>query len=253
MNAQNVKANGKEFAPEYREETEVIPPEKVSEVQLQHHTTDITYRTRKGTRTVRARGATTPSEYNEVPEGFLAFWDDGRRYAYNPAEMELITCARGGQHNTLATGDDLVRFEDVGFPGRVPIRGAVTDGVEATVYYRSNRSDKMQTVTVDVSMIEGQHRPYRFDGKRDDGKRVEVVTVDERTVTVKHYGKTGELTLGRVARVEFPRGQRFTVDVEGITDERAEAAAERIKKYASSKITGADTVTVSHEGRMGWD
>ena len=64
---------------------------------------------------------------------------------------------------------------------------------------------------------------------------------------------TKELTLGKVTRVEFPRGHRFTVDIEGIGDKKAgERGEEAIARKVKKAFRYSDSINVTHEGLIEW-
>jgi hypothetical protein len=246
-------AERKEFAPEYAEKTEEIDPEEITATVLKHHTTDFTYFTRKGTKTVRCVSGQTPANYNETAEGFISFYDDGTEYAYNPEEQRLITINRNGENRTIAQADDFYKFENVQYPERAPVEVAVDTDVEATIYYRSPQSDRMQTVTIEVSLLEGNLSAPEISGKEvGTGRRIKAQTRWEREIVSKHG--TTERPLGKVARVEFPKGHAFTVQVEGLGDETADRAPDQIaNKVQSAFRSKGVSVNVSHDGRLDWE
>jgi len=193
---------------------------------------------------------TEQSWVNDIPGGFYSFHHDGTKYAYNPTEKRLITIG-DEQHTTVAEGNDFYKFEKVDFPTRAVIKGAIEKDVQATIYYRSPRSDKMQLVTVNVQFMEGQ--AAQITGKEvGSGRRIEALTRWERDIVSKHG--TNERTLGKVTRVEFPRGHQFTVEVEGIGESKAgETGEERIRKHVSKAFRHSDSVNVTHDGTLVWD
>lgn len=251
--ARNVAADikrEKDFASEYREETEELDPENITSVTLEHHTVDIHYHTRKGTKTVRCRSATGPTSYNDIQEGSYSFYFEGRNYTYNPEDKRLISV--GSEQDTIvAEGDEIYKTELVNFPTRAVVEGAIDSEAEATIYYRSPHSDEMQSVTVEVSYMEGQ--AAEINGKEvGTGRRIRARTRWERDIVSKHG--TSERTLGKVTRVEFPKGHRFTVEVEGIDEGKAgERGEDRIAKYVKKAFRHSDSVEVTHEGELEWE
>lgn len=242
----------KSFAAPYREDSEEVDPEKIGLTTLEYHTLDMTYRTTRGTKTVRSINATGQASYNDIPEGFASFYHDGRKYAYNPEEQRLITVNRNGQNKTVATAEDFVRFESVSYPEQAVVKGAVDDGVEATVYYRSPVSDRMQSVTIEVDWMEGQ--AHEINGTEvGSGRRIKAYRGYERDIVSQHG--TTERHLGKVARIEFPRGHQFTVTVEGLKDSLGgEAGEERISKYVNKAFRrNGVRVDVEHDGRAEWE
>lgn len=245
--------DGKQYVgPEYREKTEEIDPEEVSGVTLRHHTVDISYRSRvsKRRKTVRSNGAVEATEYNSTPEGFYGFWNDGQHLAYNPEERRLVSL-EGDHPQTLASGDEIHRIERVQFPQRPPVVGAVQEGAEAEVFYFSERSGNLNSVTIEVERVEeNTDNPWRITGKdvTDRDRRVEAMVRDERDITSKQWASK-EVHLGKVARVEFPLGHRYVVDIYDLPDDRAGKAIEKIQKRLTRR-RGYNDVDVSHEGRI---
>lgn len=244
----------KKYAEEYHEETEEIDADEVTAHRLSHKTTDITYVTGQGTtRTVRVYGATPASSYNNVPEGFYGFFHNrDKKYAYSPEQDKLISIPSRDKTITVAESGDIIRYEAVSYPERAPVDGAVQEDVEATVYYRSPRSDSIQSVTIRVDHMEGRY-PAMITGEEVDGDRlIEATLVHSRKIKTT----VPENTLGRVARVEFPKGHQFTLTVEGLTDQkvtdsRVESAEQKLKSFFErhAHSDGID-VTLTHEGRM---
>ena len=244
---------GKKYTdPRYREKTSEVDPDEVSGILLRHHTVDITYRSRssKLRRTVRSHGATTPAKYNNIPEGFYGFWNDGQGLAYDPEERRLVSL-EGDTPQTLASGDEICQIEKVQFPQRPPVKGAVQEGVEANVFYWSNRSETLCSVTIEVGRVEeNTDNPWRIRGKdvADEDRRIEAMVRDERDITAKNWG-SNEVHLGKVARVEFLTGHRYVVEINDLPDHKASSAVETIKKRLTRR-RGYNDVEVSHEGRI---
>lgn len=246
----------KKFAAEYEEDLEEIPLDSVTGSKLTHgDTLDFTYRTSAGTRrTVRCYNGSPSASYNETPEGFYSFHADGNEYAYSPDEQRLISINRNGTDVTVATSEDIVRVEAVTFGEAAPVVGAVEKDVGATVYYRSPRSDAMQSVTVTVEYLEGREAASEFSGTDDKGRRVEVRTRWERDIVARD--RSCERTLGRVARVEFPRGKRLTVDVEGVPGDKIEDRLEAIERVIEGRAFRTDNdveVSAEIDGELEWD
>lgn len=246
----------KKFAAEYEEEIEEIALADVTGSKLTHgDVLDFTYRTNAGTRrTVRCYRGNEPASYNETPEGFYSFHADGREYAYSPDEQRLISINRNGSNVTVSTADDIVGVEVVTYGERAPVVGTVGKDVEATVYYRSPRSDAMQSLTVTVEFLEGRRSAAEFSGTDDQGRRIEVRTHWERDIVAR--SGASDLTLGRVARVEFPRGKRLQVDVEGVPREKIEERLEEIERVIEGKAFRTDRgveVSARTDGELKWD
>lgn len=240
----------KRFAAPYKEEYEVIDPEEITKWMLQKKTVDMTYATHSGTKTVRCSFATTPSEWNDIPDGCVSFQAPETKYYYHIEEQQLISVNRTGHNRTVASGDDFCRFELVQYPERAPVKGAVEDDVEATIYYRSPRSDKMQSVTITVDSRENHAVLITGDEVGGD-RRIEALTRYERTLKKGWKGDK----LGKVARVEFPKGHRFTVEVEGLKNsDTGRDTEDRISRVVKAKLRGEDlSVSVSHDGQLEWE
>lgn len=245
--------NRKEFANEYREERKEVEFDDLSEFSLERRTHDFTYSTGVGSKTIRSHGAMSAASYNDIPDGFLSFYYDGTKYAYNPEERRLIS-VNSGQARSIADENDIIKIEEVSYPTRAVVEGAIDDGVQATVYYRSPRSDEMQTVTMNVEFMEGKRSADQITGDEVNGdRRIEANTRWEREIVSK--SGTTERTLGKVTRVEFPRGHQYTVNVEGVGERKGgESGAETIEKALHKKFGDAcDDIEVTHEGSLEWD
>jgi len=246
----------KEFAPPYEEEYEELSREDVTKATLRHNTVDMTYSTRGGkTKTVRCTQATEPyGDTSDLPDGCVTFFDyttGGDSYTFNIDSLRLISCNTRGQNRTVATADDFQHFRKVIYPDPAPVKGAVEEGVEVTIYYRSPRTDRMQTVTIIAESVESS--AFRITGEEVDGdRRIEALTRGEREITKTLNGGS----LGKVARVEFPKGHTFTLEIENMTRDEAEDAAERIKPLIEAKYNkynrrhGDITATIIHEGQV---
>lgn len=199
---------------------------------------------------MRCRNARAKTNYTNAPDGFWSFYWKGNNYAYSPEEKRLISINKH-QNQTIAHGEEIIKFERVRFPTNVPIKGAIGTDVEATVYYRSPLSDRMQSVPITVQSVEG--RAARISGEEiGTDRRIEAITQKEREILSRHGTQTR--TLGKVARVEFPRGHRFTVDIEGLDDSKArERGEEAIVSELSGAFRNSDDIDVSHEGRIEWE
>lgn len=240
--------DAREFAPEYHEKTAVLGFEDVSASTLRYRAVDFTYETRTNTlRTIRCVGGAAAAEHNDVPVGFVGFWHDNTKYAYSPGERELITVNRDGENRLVADERSIRRIEEVTYPDTAPVVGAVDTEVTATIYYRTKRSDSMQQVDVVVDSLESG--AGKISGDTTDGeRRIKALTRWERDITSYSGGR--EQTLGKVARVEFPKGHRFTLDVEGLTDDKADRVREAIERAVGGTFRGDEEVAVRHDGRI---
>ena len=246
--------SSKEFAPPYKEEKEPIGVDGLSKSSFEYNTYDITYKARTKTKTVRSHGGTGPASYNKVPEDFMSFYDDGQKYAYNIDDRILMRLNTNGQNATVATGDDIRKIERVSYGDSAVVKGAVSDDVIATIYYRSPRSDEMQTVDVNVEFLEGSASASNISGEAvNSDKRIEAMTQWERDI----ISKTGvnEMTLGKVCRVEFPRGQKFTVDVHGLDGDNIDRKLSDMERKINSAFrnTEIENIDITHEGELKWD
>lgn len=242
-------SDGRRFAESYREDITDRDPDEVSHSLFTGSTIlDLTYLTRANNeRTLRVMTAMSPGKYDDYPEGFLAFHHGNTRYAYNPEQRVLMTANRDAENRVVAKGDQIRTISEVRFPTAAVVVGKPQKDVEAKVFYRSNRSGRIKTMQVEVDFMEGRHSPGSFAGHSIGlDTRVDLLTRWERTIETT--GKRGR-TLGRVVRVEFPRGHRFVVDVHGIEND----AAERVRSQIRHKIDGLyrdSTIKarVEHEG-----
>lgn len=251
---------GKRFADPYEESYEDVP---LDNLPVRHKAVDLTYRTHKGTRkTVRSTYMSEPSDSDRKQHGFgedepwWMFHGEGDGYyAYHTDERILksldTSILRDGQDVTLASGDDILSAKRVKYPEPAVIDGTRQDGVEATVYYRSPRSDSI--VSVDV-MIENDydHDPEMQATRQSDGERLYVWPRYHRKLL--KGSRSGGTFLGRVCRVEFPVGHRYTVDVRGLPDYKADEYIERIQKAVDGAYRYDDVETeVTHDGRIDRD
>lgn len=248
--ASTAHTTNKEYASKYRENSEERDPQSITPTTLKLHTLDITYTTPHGTKTVRSTNAIPKASYNDIPDGFHSFHYDGQKYAYNPEKTQLISI-NTNQNHTLATKDDIQRIEKIDFPTAVPVKGNIDTDVDATVYYRSPRSDTMQSVTITVQHMEGI-ADVIYGADNTGERQIEATTRWERDIKSRH--RTEKRTLGKVTRVEFPRGHQFTVDLEGMDNATAENhAEEQIEKALRNVFQHTDSVTVTHDGELNWD
>lgn len=246
--------DGRRFAKHYREETTDHSPADVSASMFATETVvDFTYVTLQGSRrTIRAVNPTGPASYNDVPEGFFGFWVGGSRYAYNPDDQRIITISRDGQTRTVAESDQVRSITEIEYPTRAVVVGAIQEDVTVQVFYRSNQSGRIKSMEVEVEHIEGKYAIGELTGHSVDlDARVEVRTKWEREIKTK--GRRGR-TLGRVVRVEFPRGHRFVVDVHGLKERDLEHAPERIRSAISRRLNTREIdAVVSHDGPIPHD
>lgn len=247
----------KEFADPYEESYEELSPDEVTKSILQYATVDMTYKTHRGnTKTVRSIKASEPYDGSDLTDadGCVTFYDSGNgdSYAFHVETQRLISRNKQSQNRTVATAEDFQQFRKVDYPDPAPVKGGIEEGVDATIYYRSPLSDRMQTVTIAVDSIEGGVAYYRIVGYEVNGdRRIEALTSYDRELRKVPSGTS----LGKVARVEFPKGHQFTIELEGMTTDQVEDAPERIKNLVESKYNKysrqneAITATVTHDGQ----
>jgi hypothetical protein len=248
-------ARGKEYADPYEEEVEAIDLDALVGASAIRRTIDLTYRTNKGTRkTVRMIGASEPIDstaerYGIEKDGLLDFYDDGDHLAYHPENRVLKSLRKDGPNATLARDGRIIKADRVQYPDNAVIDGARQDGVEATVYYRSSRSEGVTSMDVEVTRDSDRDAVIRAD-RLSDGQGVEIHPRYDRKIEKRFPDQY----LGRVCRIEYPRGHRFTVDVEGLADDRVdESTIESIESALSGRsgpLRDGETANVSHEGRL---
>jgi len=202
------------------------------------------------TKVVRSLQATKASEHDTecFPddadlEGVSAFtfYDGGDGYAYTD---DGRLWSYGADHTYRCVGDvDAVYRVDL--PEAAPITGAIQGDVDVTVHYRSTRSGNMKQMRLeDVSIDWEGDRVRGYHARRD--RTVEVEAVFERSVTTKG---TREVEVGKVARIDFPAGHRYTVDAYNVPDDdagRVHAAVEEAVRMVEDDYD-AD---VTHDGRI---
>lgn len=238
----------KEFAGEYRETYEDVDLDHLRGSTMKYNAYDITYLTHSGKKTVRSIQAHESIAQRESLDGFAVFWADGKKYGFHLEEKRLITVNKK-QNHTVATRDDIVSVKKVNYPSPAPRKGSVETGVEATIYYRSPRSDKMQQVTVQVDSLEG-HAVEVTGNEVGTTRRITALSKYERDIKSNVRGK--ERALGKVARIEFPRGHRFRVDVEGLSTNQLEGIEDQMKRALQSKLNNHVEIDVTLEDTIDW-
>jgi len=216
------------------------------------------YTTRHGNpKVVRALQATSASSFDRdrFPESAdldgveaYTFHDDGDGYAYTDDGRMWSY----GDDRTYRVVGDVDAVYRVDLPESAPVTGAVQDGVSVTVQYRSNRSGNMKTIRLDDVDVDWEGDRVRgYHARRD--RTVEVEAVYERSVVSKSYSG-GDREVGKCARIEFPAGHTYTVDVEGVADDEVDDVAGVLKQSLASDleaITDNDVaVGVTHDGRI---
>lgn len=237
----------KEYANEYYEETEDISLHAVTGTTF-GRPLDITYTTHNGTKTIRSVSAHSSLNFSD---DLYVFYDEEKKYGFDIDSKKLYSVdqSRDTPLRTIADQTDIVAITRVKFPTRAPVVGAIQTDVQATIYYRSPRSNKMQSIEIKVSHNEND---VKFEGKcTESGDWVEALCIHEREISKKHPKQH----LGRVTRVEFPRGHRFTIDVEGISDERVTNIKEAIESSIKDEyyLPVDASVSVKHDSEMDWD
>lgn len=183
----------------------------------------------------------------------FTFHDDGDGYAYSD---DGRLWSYGDDHDYHLIGDvDAVYRVDL--PEAAPVTGAVQEGVEVTVHYRSKRSGNLKQITLeDVSVDWEGDRVRGYHARRD--RDVEVEAVYERSVVSKSY-RGGDREVGKCARIDFPAGHSFDVDVRGLADDDVDTlpknteltTAEAIEEAVASRLGDTATdVDVTHDGRI---
>lgn len=212
---------------------------------------DFEYVTRRGsTKTVRCLQGTSTGDYDHknLPEGHTVatFWHDGEKHAYD-VDTGTLYKAGGDRYTTIAEAEDVTPHA-VGLPDVAPVEGAISEGVSVRVWYRSTRSGSMKEMRLDDVRVDWEgDRVNGYHARRD--RRVEVEACFERKATTK--GKR-ETVIGRVARIEFPRGHRFDVAVEGLSDEGVDDVRDLIDDAVSKRLNDDFDVDVTHTGDYDW-
>lgn len=241
------------LATNYREETTTHEPDRVDkQVLIDAEAVTVKYRTSRGsTQQVRGDNPRQPRSYEADVKGILIGHGDNR-FAYQPDEAVLRSVNRN-QNVTLAEGKDILTVTTTEYPKPAPVAGAVQEDVNATVFYRSTQSEAIKSKTLEISTCEGRGDHFRFYGENEDGTDYEIVTDRQRELTLRFGDKR---TLGRVVRVEFPEGHRYTVDIKGLTDDDAtEIFGRKTTKVLEQAIDGQlDTrdieVEATHDGQI---
>ena len=240
-------STSKEFAAEYYEQTKEINLSEITATTLRDPI-DFTYKTYNGTKTVRSISAHSSLHFSDE---LYVFHDNDTKYGFNIESKTLYSVdqSRETPIHTIASPDDILTVERISFPTRVPVVGAIQKNVPATIYYRSPRSDQMQSVEIEVSHNEND---ILFEGEStQNGDWVRALCIQERTIQKEHPQRH----LGRVTRVEFPRGQAFTVKIEDISDDNIAEIEDRLESTIKGTypIPSDANISVSHDRQIQWD
>jgi hypothetical protein len=182
-----------------------------------------------------------PSDVDFDSVSAYTFHDDGDAYAYTD---DGRLWSRGDSYRCVGDVDAVYRVD---FPESAPVTGAVQDGVSVTVHYRSKRSGNLKTMRIDDVSVDWEgDRVQGYHARRD--RTVEVRAVFERGVVTKG---SREEEVGKCARIDFPAGHAYTVDVYGVADDDADSVHDSIESVVS-KAVGVDDrdVDVTHDGRI---
>lgn len=214
------------------------------------------YTTSHGNRkTVRCLNGISSSDRDVdkgAPAEAVTFHDGSTGYAVDLETRELY---KYGDDHTYRKIADTVDAYHVELGESAPVVGAIQEGVDVTVHYRSNRSGNMKTITLEDVRVDWEgDRVTGYHSRRD--RRVEVEAIYERSVTTKSV-RGGDREVGKVARIEFPSGHRFTVDIHGMTDDETgdykgdtrKTTTEAIEEAIASKFSDHE-VDVTHDGRI---
>jgi hypothetical protein len=237
----------KKFADEYHEQAEKISLSQITTTTLRNPI-DFTYKTYNGTKTVRSISAHSSLNFSDE---LFVFYDNDTKYGFNVESKTLYTVDRSRETpiRKIASPDNILTVEQISFPTRAPVVGAIQTDVPATIYYRSPRSDQMQSIEIKVSHNEND---ILFEGEStQNGDWIRALCIHERTIRKEHPQRH----LGRVTRVEFPRGQSFTVNIEGISDDNIAEIEDRLESTIDGTYPIPDdaTISVSHSEQLYWE
>jgi len=236
---------GKQLAPPYEESPTDIARENLTPERMSQNPVDINYLTFGGNeKTVRCSGAVPPTPHNDVPTGCVEFQSNGTHYRYDTTENRLLSV--GYRTQTVARPDQITSIELVQYPDPAVVTGVVQEGVDATVYYRSPRSDRIQEITIAVETVSDQG--LTLTGTKNEGQYISQI---DRERNVMADTEQGWKRIGKVARVEFPKGHQYTVAVEGLKDESGKKFTKRIEKAVDRVLNQDDlSVKVSYQERI---
>lgn len=240
-------STSKKFAAEYYEKTEEIELTEITATTLRDPI-DFTYKTYNGRKTVRSISAYSSLHFSDE---LYVFHNNDTKYGFNIESKTLYSVdqSRETPIHTIASPDDILTVERVSFPTRAPVVGAIQTDVPATIYYRSPRSDQIQSVEIEVSHNEND---ILFEGEStQNGDWIRALCIHERMIRKEHP----QQHLGRVTRVEFPRGQAFTVEIEGISDDNIAEIEDRLKSTIDGTYPIPDdaAISVSHSKQLYWE
>lgn len=259
--------NGKEIAEEYQEDATVLAPDKISEDQVRGAgVVEVDYTTQRNTiKTLRGESPRDPgvAEPDDVDKIVAGFGDD--EFAYDVEDIVVTTAdVTRDEQAVLATSDDIVEVRIIEYPENVPVVGAPQQDVEAKIYFRSKRNDNIKTKTIEVTALDASYEgPVDATSSnmliingtnKADGRKVEASTAWDRKLVTS--GRQ-DVEVGKVVRVEFPLGHRFTVDLRHLLDDEVDVAEEKLEEHAqeitdrySENIENEESVEVKYEGRI---
>lgn len=160
------------------------------------------------------------------------------RLIFEPSEEKLWR-TWGDGWSLVASGTDIMEGWKIEWPDGAPVCGDVCDDEDITVWYMTNRGN-LRSIEMHAEFVEGGRDSVSVTGYHD-GDRVKFRSDGPRIIQ-------NDRKMGHVARVEFPRGVRITVDVEGRRDIDPESIKRHLENYTPwKKSTEENTpdVTVS--------
>lgn len=233
--------NGKVVASGYEEDVTQYDPEDITRSDFKAvDVIEIDYVTQRGNvKTIRGDQPREPmsTEPDDI-EGLVFGYSEKR--AYQVENKILTTCdRRRDEQAVLGTGDDIVEIRTVDYPDHVPVLGAPQIGVEAEIYFRSNRSGNIKSKTIEVQSLEASYEgpadstssnSILIEGENiADGRSIEASTAWDRALVTS--GRQ-DVEVGKVVRVEFPGGHEFSIKVKNLLDEKVDVAEEKLEEYA---------------------
>jgi hypothetical protein len=128
----------------------------------------------------------------------------------------------GDGWSLVASGTDIMEGWEIEWPNPAPVCGDISEEEDITVWYVTNRGN-VRSLEMYAEYVEGDRSGVTVRGDDGDG------TIEFRSNGARVI--ESDRKMGHVARVEFPRGVRITVDVEGTRDVDAESIKQHLESY----------------------
>lgn len=233
--------NRKQLDTSVRERREIpmdeVEPRKYDGVRIKYVTN------RHSTKTVEGTRPDTPPGYREHPapqDDGLAFWSNGDHYLLDTENGVLYK--HGDDWRKIS--DEIRGIWELSYPDPASVVGDIEEGKMVTVHYVTRYGNE-NSFKMKAEHIDGVRSDISISGTRENGKRVQVGSALDRRVEGRQF-------MGYTSRIEFPRGEEFSVKVENshnLTPKKIEEAIEEATPYGDDDVE----ISVEREGELTWD